>query len=150
MTARRRQRGLAVVEATLALPVLLVVMMPIVEIGRAFVQYAELSHRVRAATRYVAELALSGTTGVPVITAELATAATNLVVYGSTVVGGPVTIPGLSSAEVTVSLTADNQVNVAVTHPYQSLVAGLLPGLGFGADIVTAITMTMTATQRPL
>ena len=88
MTARRRQRGLAIVEATLALPVLLVVMMPIVEIGRAFVQYAELSHRVRAATRYAAELALTGTTGVPVITAELATAATNLVVYGSTAAGG--------------------------------------------------------------
>jgi Flp pilus assembly protein TadG len=150
VSGRRRQQGLAIVEATLALPVLLLVMMPIVEIGRAFVQYAELSHRVRAATRHVAELALSGTTGVPVITAELATAATNLVVYGSTAANGGVTIPGLSSDEVVVTLTTDNQVNVSVTHPYQSLVAGLLPGLGFGSDIVTSITMTMTSTQRPL
>lgn len=150
MNRAHRQRGLAIVEAAITLPVLLLVLLPIAEIGRAFVQYAELSHRVRTAARHVAGLALSGTTGVPQIPAELATAATNLVVYGSMAASGNVTIPGLTAAQVTVALTADNQVEVAVVHPYQSLIGGVLPGLGYGPDIVTAVTMTMTATQRPL
>ena len=145
---QRTQRGLAIVEAALSLPVLTLLLLPVVEIGRAFVQYSELSHRVRAATRHVAEHALDGTTGVPVIDAALRAEAINLVVYGSSVANGTTTIPGLSTAEVDVTLRADGQVSVS--HPYQSLVGGILPGVGFGSNVSAAITMLADATMRPL
>jgi len=147
---QRTQRGLAIVEAAPSLPVLTLLLLPVVEIGRAFVQYSELSHRVRAATRHVAEHALDGTTGVPVIDAALRAEAINLVVYGSSVANGTTTIPGLSTAEVDVTLRADGQVRVSVSHPYQSLVGGILPGVGFGPNVSTAITMLADATMRPL
>ena len=45
---------------------------------------------------------------------------------------------------------ADGQVRVSVSHPYQSLVGGILPGVGFGPNVSTAITMLADATMRPL
>ena len=102
---QRTQRGLAIVEAALSLPVLTLLLLPVVEIGRAFVQYSELSHRVRAATRHVAEHALDGTTGVPVIDAALRAEAINLVVYGSSVANGTTTDQN-ADAEIFHSLLA--------------------------------------------
>jgi hypothetical protein len=87
---------------------------------------------------------------VPVIDAALRAEAINLVVYGSSVANGTTTIPGLSTAEVDVTLRADGQVRVSVSHPYQSLVGGILPGVGFGPNVSTAITMLADATMRPL
>ena len=70
-----RQRGLALTEAAIALPILLLVLVPVGEVVRAFVQYSILAHHTRSAVRYVAERAINDTTGVPAISAELAAAA---------------------------------------------------------------------------
>lgn len=150
----RTPRGMALVEAAIALPLVLLLLIPVGEITRVFVQYSVLAHHTRSAVRYVAERAISNTTGKPVITPALAAAAQNIVVYGTPAGGSDPVIPGLSIAEVSPPvITAGGDVLLSVTHPYQSMLqlGGRLPGLGFAADLTLEdLPMTVTYTMRPL
>jgi Flp pilus assembly protein TadG len=150
----RAQRGMALVEAAIALPLVLLVLIPVGEITRLFVQYSTLAHHTRSAVRYVAERAISDTTVKPVITSALSTAAQNIVVYGAPMGGGEPVIDGLTIAEVSPPvITAGGNVQLSVTHPYRSLLqlGGRLPGLGFAADLTLEdLPMTVAYTMRPL
>lgn len=151
---KRRQRGLALVEAAIALPLLLLVLIPVGEVVRAFVQYNILAHQTRSAVRHVAERAINDTTGVPDIDADLVAEARNIVVYGSPVAGAAPLLPGLTIAEVSPPvITAGGDVYMTVTHPYRSLLplGGRLPGLGYAADLTLAdLPLTVSYTMRPL
>jgi hypothetical protein len=150
----RRQRGLALVEAAIALPLLLLVLIPVGEVVRAFVQYSILAHHTRSAVRYVAERAINDTTGVPEIDAALSAAAQNIVVYGSPVAGGSTVLPGLTLAEVSPPvITAGGDVYMVVTHPYDSVLplGGRLPALGYGLDLTLAdLPLSVSYTMRPM
>lgn len=145
--------GIAMLEMAIVLPIVLMLMLPIGEIGRAYYQYSRLSHRVHAAARHVAENALAGTSGVPTITDQLRLEAQRLVVYGTPSGLGTPVVPGLATSAVDVSITPTGLVRVQLLapYPYQSLVGGLLPMFGFGDDISTAtITFNPETTVRPL
>jgi Flp pilus assembly protein TadG len=150
MSSRQRQRGLAATEFALVLPVLLLLMLATVEVGRAFVQFATLSHAVRNSVRHVAERALLGTTGVVALTSVLQTEARNLVVYGNTAGSGAPVVPGLTTGQVNVLNAGGGSVAVQVVYPYQSLVAGALPDFGFAGTLSTAFTFNITTTMRAL
>jgi len=53
-TASRRERGVAAVEAALVLPVLLLLIMGIIDLGRAFATKQEVTHATREAVRVYA------------------------------------------------------------------------------------------------
>jgi hypothetical protein len=150
----RQQRGLALAEAAIALPLLLLVLIPVGEVVRAFVQYSILAHQTRSAVRYVAERAINDTTGVPEIDAALSAAAQNIVVYGSPVAGSSTVLPGLTLAEVSPPvITAGGDVFMSVTHPYESALplGGRLPAFGYGLDLTLAdIPLTVSYTMRPM
>lgn len=154
MSAPRRQRGLALTEAAIALPLTLLVMIPVGEVVRAFYQYSVLAHQTRSAVRYVAERAIDDTTGVPIISAQLAAAAQNIVVYGSPVANGTAVLPGLTVSQVTPPvITTGGDVFITVTYRYQSMLplGGRLPAFGFGSDITMAdLPLTVSYTMRPL
>lgn len=157
MTHRRRshrQRGLALVEATIALPIVLLLLIPVGEVVRAFVQYNILAHHMRSAVRYTAERAIDDTTGVPAISAALAAAARNIAVYGSPVANGSPVLPGLTLAEVSPPvITAGGDVFMTATHRYKSALSlgGRLPAFGFGDDLTLADRpLTVSYTMRPL
>ena len=56
----RSCKGVAAVEFVIAVPVLLLVMLAVAELGRAFLQYDTLSYSIRSSARYVSEHALDG------------------------------------------------------------------------------------------
>ena len=60
LPAARRSRGMAAVEFVITVPLLLLVMLVVVELGRAFVQYDTLSYSVRNSARFVTENAIDG------------------------------------------------------------------------------------------
>lgn len=152
--ARISQQGLALVETAIALPILILLMIPVGELVRAFFQYSLMAHHTRSALRYVAEHAVIDTTGLPVISADLTLAAKNIVVYGSKVSTSTPVFPGLSVLEVSAPIvTADGNILLTVTHPYQSLLpfGGRIPGLKSGADImINNLPLTVSYTMRPL
>ena len=150
MITRRRQRGLAMVEFAVSVPLLLMLLIAVAEISRAFVQYAQLAHSVRDAVRHLAGRALLGTTGVVNINATLNTQIRNLVVYGNTTGSGSAILPGLVVGQVTVSDAGGGNVRVVVNYPFQSLFGGTIPSFGFGSSTSTNFTLTVDNTMRAL
>ena len=147
---RHGQRGLALVEAAIVLPLLLLLLLPVVEFGRAFIQYSTLAHHGRTATRFLADRVIADTTGVPDLSAALVFQAQQLAVYGSVAGGTEPVVPGLTPAAVTITLTAANDVRLQIIDPYRPMVANVLPGFGYGDAIPLAFNFNIDITMRPL
>lgn len=90
MKRRHAQRGVAAVELALIIPLLILLMLVVTEMGRAIMQYNVLTKSVRDAARYLS-VQVPGT--------KLAEAQ-NLVVYGNTSGTGTPILPGLTTANV--------------------------------------------------
>jgi len=144
------QRGLALVEAAIVLPLLLLLLLPVVEFGRAFIQYSTLAHHGRTAARFLAERVIDDTSGVPELTPALALQARQLAVYGRIAGGTVPVVPGLTPAAVSLSLTPAGDVRVRVVDPYRPAVASVLPSFGFGDDVPLALSFNIDITMRPL
>lgn len=160
----RKARGLALVETALALPLLLLLLVATVEVGRAFVQYSVLAHHVHAAARYLAERALDGTTGVPNIdrvdpdaqaAGEVTTIrelARRLLVFGTPCAGGSTcpssaeVLPDLGAATIDLEIVGID-VQARARYDYQPLLVGALPNwLG----ISDAFFFDVRVRMRPL
>lgn len=147
---RNRERGAAIVEAAIALPLLMFLMLASVEISRAFVQYTILADASRTAARHVAEMAMRATQRVS-ITPALITQARNLVVYGNETGAGTAMLPGLTPAQITVSDAGNNNVLVSAVYPYQPLFGVRLPTFGVTqSSITTTFNMNIAITMRAL
>jgi Flp pilus assembly protein TadG len=90
-----KQRGVAIIEFTLALPFMVLAFVAIAEIGSAFYSYATLNKALIDAARFLSTgTANVGTTGK--ITAANLTTATNLIVYGNPAVQAKPLLSGAS------------------------------------------------------
>jgi Flp pilus assembly protein TadG len=85
-----RERGAALVELALMMPLLLILTMITTEFGRAMYQYNLLTKSVRDSVRYLS-VQTPGTH---------ATEAQNLIIYGRTTASGTPLVPGLTAANV--------------------------------------------------
>lgn len=148
--ARSSQRGTASVEAAIALPVVLFLMLASAELGRVLSQYNTLTKSVRDACRYVASNAAAGTTGIVSITTQLQTAAANLVVTGNVNGTGSALLPGLATGNVTVSDAGGGFVSVSVTYTYQPMIGAKLPTFGFGTSPSLALPLNAAIIMRAL
>lgn len=145
MSSRRAPtRGVAALEFTLLLPVLLALFIGTVELGRALQHYAQLCQSVRAATRHLA----TGRAEDPQRQDE----ACRLARTGSTAAGGPWLWPDLADARCTVLepgaepgvralATAWGPISVVTVRidrvRHTPLLAGLFPAIDFTPVSVT-------------
>jgi len=145
LRASNKQRGIAMVEFAILLPVLLLLVLATSEFGRAFVQYSALTKSVRDGGRYVAAKAVKGSTGVVQINATVNTQTRNLVTYGNIAGTGPSLLPGLAPGNVTVVAGAPGSVVVSAVYTYMPLFASLPPfqlgSWGAGHPLSAAVTM---------
>jgi Flp pilus assembly protein TadG len=144
----RRTRGLAAVEAVIVLPVLLLLMLAIAEVGRAYYQYVTLATATREAARYLATDALVA--GVVSIDATLASRTRRVAVYGNANGTGTPRLPGFATGDVTVSNLGGNDVGVATAYRYQPIVGSELPTFGLGAPISLGFTLRANVSMRAL
>jgi Flp pilus assembly protein TadG len=150
MNLKKNQRGIAIVETVVTLPVILFLVLLCAEITNAFVDHNTLTKATRNAVRYLAENAIPGTTGVVDLQADTVTATRNLLVYGATAGGGTPILPGLAAGNVQVTDAGNNVVQVSVVYAYSGILGNSLPSLGFGADSNLAINLRATASMRAL
>lgn len=147
---RRKQSGMAMVEIVIVTPLLLLLVLGVSELGKAFVQQNTLNKSVRDAARQVAGSALLGTTGTVFLTADLIADASNLVVYGNVDGVGSPQLPGLSVDQVIVSDAGNDLVTVQANYPYIPIVGPVLETFGIGAGPSLEITLTASLTMRAL
>jgi hypothetical protein len=94
----RKQKGLAAVEATLVLPLLLLLLLAIGEFGRVLYQYATLTQALRGGALAIDRM---GTYVDNHLTrAEKENTVKNIIVYGNALGTGNPVLPGLSKADV--------------------------------------------------
>lgn len=137
---RQLQRGVAIVEFALVLPLLLLLTFTVTELGRALYQYNTLAKSVRDAARYLS-MQQPGTH-----TAE----ARNLIVYGNTAGTGTPLALGLTLAQVPTPVWQTAGVNPVINtvtvringYQFQSMFSTAF-GYTFGTIPYADITATM-------
>jgi Flp pilus assembly protein TadG len=144
-----RQRGVAIVEFVITLPLLMLLLLATAEIGRALFQYNTLTKSLRDSARYVSG-ARPGSTGVFNLTNEIRDAAQRLAVYGNAGGAGPALLPGLAPGDVTVTDTGGGYVTVSAVYNFTPLLGPELPTFGVGAPISLAIPMRAAVVMRVL
>ena len=148
--SRNTQRGVAIVEFIITLPLMLFLIFVTAEFGRAFMQHNTLTKAVRDSVRHVASEALLGQTGNVMIDANLQLAAQNLVVYGNVNGVGTPLLPGLAIADVTVAPALGvGDVSLSATYAYAPMFL-VLPGFGLGPDTNPLFTLRAASTMRAL
>ena len=148
-TPRRSQKGLAIVESVIVMPIVLVVMLAVAELGNAVMQYNQLTHAVRHGVRFLASVP-NGTGGTANISAADIAAASNLVVYGDLSGGSGPILQGLTTANVVYQDLGGNNISLTVNYGYQPLLASGIPNLIQGGSIGGAFTMRAGVVMRVL
>lgn len=144
------ERGLAIVEFTLIVPILLILLIAVGEFGRAFWHYNTLTKSVEDGARYIAGRALLGSTGVVNISPTLQAEGRNLVVYGNVMAAGNAMLPGLTTAHVTVANAGLGNITVTAAYPYAPLF-GFVPGFFYGPGAnVAGVTLRTAVSMRAL
>jgi Flp pilus assembly protein TadG len=146
----RFERGIAAVELTIILPLLLLIVFATAELGRALYQYNTLTKLVRDAGIYLSHKAdTRQTTNLPnpMIDAQCGDCITetkNLLVYGKTSGGGTPLLSGLSTSNVSIneSPVGSRQLLVTVSYDWQPLFGEGLSTFGLGDTIDLSFNLT--------
>ncbi|KRA87323.1 MULTISPECIES: TadE/TadG family type IV pilus assembly protein [Pseudomonas] len=150
----QRQQGLALVEFTLVLPVLLLLMLAFGEFGRMLYQYNLLLQASRDADRFVASQAWNSTLGMVALSSTLLTETKNVAVYGVPANTGTAVVSGLTTANVDVVAVGTDHVRVTITYTFCPVIGGgnctgSLPGF-IGNQIALSIPLVATTVMRAL
>lgn len=148
------QQGVALVEFTLVLPVLLLLLLTFGEFGRMLYQYNILLQASRDADRFVASQAWNSTLGEVSLSNALQTQAKNVAVYGVPANTGTAVVSGLTTGMVQVAAVGTDHVRVTITYTFCPVIgggncAGSLPGF-FGNQISLSIPLVATTVMRAL
>ena len=150
----QRQQGLAIVEFTLILPVLLLMLLAFGEFGRMLYQYNLLLQASRDADRFVASQAWDSTLGKVALSDTLQTQTKNVAVFGVPVDTGAAVLSDLTTGNVIVAPEGTDHVRVTITYTFCPVIgggkcAGALPGF-FGNQIALGIPLVATTVMRAL
>ncbi|WP_375739114.1 TadE/TadG family type IV pilus assembly protein [Pseudomonas boanensis] len=145
------QRGVAMVEFAITLPLLLLLLFAIGEFGRMLLQYNSLMQANRDAVRYVAGKAWNPTLGQVALTTDLQNQAKNLAVYGLPVVpaGTEPVVQGLTTANVQVTAVGTEHVQVSTSFTFVPLLGGGLPDV-LGDGMSLSFPLVATTVMRAL
>lgn len=144
------QRGLAMVEFAIALPLLLLLLLGVAELGRMLYQYNNLLQANRDAVRYLAGKAWNSNLGKVEINPVQEAKTKNLAVYGVPVPRpGNEVVPGLTTASVTVSTVGSEHVQVSINYVFRPVIGNSLPAL-IGNAIPLNISLVATTVMRGL
>lgn len=148
---RGGQRGIAMTEFVVAIPVLLLVFMATVELGRALFQYNALTKAVRDGARY-ASSARASTSGNFELTNAIRNTAVNLTVFGNELGVGEPLLPGLapSAVNVQVSGAGNSFVEVSAAYGFSPMLGSQIPTFGFGEPIPISFTFRAASVMRVL
>lgn len=147
-----KQRGLAAVEATIILPVILLLLLSIGEFGRMLYQYNTLTKALRAGVRTVSVAEGDNY----VLDDNLKSRTRNMILYGQETAGSSTVLPGLEYADVSFSdpfnmpaSSEDRYVKVNVSYDWVPMFGNSFNTF-FGEAISLNFPLTTSMTMRVL
>ena len=145
------ERGVQLVELAIVLPIFVILFAATAEFGRYFYEYTTLAKASRAGARYLATSAVN---------AAEDTTAKNIVVYGNSAGTGSPVLPGITTANVTITRQGGvpvlpQTVKVEITsfkhQPLFDLGAlTKITSLSMNVDVKPSVTMRYLLTQPPV
>jgi len=167
VNGKRRQRGLAAVEAVIVLPLLVLLAMSAGEYGRVLMLYTTLNKAQQDGARYLANEAILGSTGAICLGSPFSNPnpcngtggnvdeAKNLIVFGNIAGTGTELLDGLETTDVMISGPSapgvlPGHVRVQVTYTqddWQPLWAGFFNTIGISLNYPLVSTISMRALQ---
>ena len=154
MISRAYQQGLAVVEFAAIIPIMLLLLLAVGEVARAFHHYTTLHKAAQGGARYAAEHLLNGLQ-MPELSDDLESRVKNLVVNGKTSATDNTAplLPDLSTDNVTVTTLesgfSEPHVLVSVVWNYKPI-AGMIPLLDDDSVLHTGFDMHSDIVMRAL
>ena len=143
------QKGIAVIESVIVLPIVIFIILIVGELGNAILQYNTLTQSARDGARYIAGAA-EANTGVIQLTQAKIEAAQNLVLSGDTGAGTPV-LPDLSIDNISVALVPNSKnILVSVAYDYQPIFFPNIPTIMGISGTGGAFTMNAEIVMRIL
>jgi competence protein ComGC len=146
----KRQRGIALVETMICLPVLLLLMLAAGEVTNAFLQHNTLTKGARDGARYAAGKVINHSVKLFDLNAQLVEETKSLVVYGNTTRTGSPILPNLTVDDVTVSSLGGDVLEVRAAYAYTGITGGSLPAFGFGSDQSLGVNLQASVRMRGL
>lgn len=144
------QRGVAMVEFAITLPLLLLLLLAIAELGRMLYHYNNLLQANRDAVRYLAGQAWNANLGKVEIDPLVEARTKNLAVYGVPVAQpGNEVVPGLRTDDVTVGTLGSEHVQVRISYVFRPVIGTGLPAL-IGDAIPLNFPLVATTVMRGL
>lgn len=145
------QRGMAMVELTITLPLLLLLLFAIGEFGRLLFQYNSLMQASRDAGRFVAGQAWNATLGKIDLNATLQSETKSVAVFGTPTNpnGNLPAVPNLTTGNVSVSAVGADHVQVSITYTFQPVLGTAIPAF-IGNAVPLSIALTSTVVMRAL
>lgn len=150
VTKHKKQSGVAMLEFTIVLPLMLLLLLGVTEIGRALVQYNTLTKGVRDGARHLSSFALLGNTGLVLIDAGLDAEVRNLVVYGNVAGTGQPILQNLQPTHITTDDAGSSLIIVEANYPYSPMTGATLQMFGLGAPVSLNLNMRASVTMRAL
>jgi Flp pilus assembly protein TadG len=146
----KRQQGIAMTEFAIVLPVLLLLLFGVTELGRLLVRYNTLTKAVQDGARHAAAFGLNGTTQLVVVDAQLLADVRNIVVYGNKAGTGNAQLPNLLPTQIQVIDAGGDQIRVDAAYPYVPMFGAALPNFGLGSSINMSFVMQASVSMRAL
>lgn len=147
------QRGIAMVEFAITLPLLLLLLLGIAEFGRMLYQYNSLLQASRDAGRFAAGQAWNATLGTVDLPSggTLETQTKSVAVYGvpANPNGYPSVVPGLTTANVQVSAQGTEHVRVSISYNFRPVIGTGIPAF-IGNGMVLNFPLVATTVMRAL
>lgn len=137
----RTERGQAMIETALTLPLLLLLSVSVFEFGRAFQYWQILTNAAREGAR----VAVLPGTGTDAVTERVA----SYIEGGQLVNAGSATVTVVSNDEISIGASTASASTVTVSYPFEFIV--LQPVMQLvtpGSEVGEALTMTVSATMR--
>lgn len=153
--SRRCQRGLALVETTIFLPLLLLLAFLCAEFGWILMQYNTLNKAQQDGARYLASRATLGGTGVITLDSSApdgnAYVTRNLIVYGNAAGTGTPLLPGLKTGDVSIANSATpGHVRINVNYAFVPIFGNVFSMFGYGSDLSLNFPLRSSVLMRAL
>ena len=148
--SRRSERGVAMVEFMIVLPVVLFIMLGVTEIGRVLMRYNVLTKSLQDAARHASVYSLAGASQVVNIDAALDAELRNLVVYGNALGTGTPLLDGLLPGQIDITVPQPGWVQIDASYPYVPVMGTRIPSFGLGATPSMSFDLNASVTMRAL
>jgi len=145
---KRNQQGLAAIEMTLILPLLLLLFFATAEFSRLLYQYNALTKVVRDASRYIIANPAFNSSGDTGVTAETESKAKLMLFYGDLNSTAEI-LPNLATTTVSIEVSGEF-ITVTASYPWQPIFSNTLPSFVSSTSFDLSFPLVSTYTMRAL